>query len=210
MSNVFEFVAESRDTSGRSAAKVARRQGKVPAVIYGGGGESINLMLKHSDLLKHLDREAVYSSILNIEIDGKKEKVLLKDLQRHPAKPIVLHADFLRVDATHKVRMHVPLHFINEEKCKGVKMGGVVSHVMVDVEVSCLIADLPEFVEVDLLDLDIGESLHLSDLKLPEDVEIPELAHGPDHDLVVVQVIKARGEEVASEEEEAESPAAEE
>jgi len=208
MSNVFEFVAESRDATGRSAAKAARRQGKVPAVIYGGGGESINLMLKHGDLLKHLDREAVYSSILNIEIDGKKEKVLLKDLQRHPAKPIVLHADFLRVDATHKVRMHVPVHFLNEEKCKGVKLGGVVSHVMVDVEVSCLIADLPEFIEVDLLDLDIGESLHLSDLVLPEGVEIPELAQGPDHDLVVVQVIKTRGEEVASEE--AEEPAAEE
>ncbi len=208
MSNVFEFVAESRDTTGRSAAKAARRQGKVPAVIYGGGGESINLMLKHGDLLKHLDREAVYSSILNIEIDGRKEKVLLKDLQRHPAKPIVLHADFLRVDATHKVRMHVPVHFLNEEKCKGVKLGGVVSHVMVDVEVSCLIADLPEFIEVDLLDLDIGESLHLSDLVLPEGVEIPELAQGPDHDLVVVQVIKTRGEEVASEE--AEVSAAEE
>ncbi|WP_198245282.1 50S ribosomal protein L25/general stress protein Ctc [methane-oxidizing endosymbiont of Gigantopelta aegis] len=208
MSNVFEFVAESRDTTGRSAAKAARRQGKVPAVIYGGGGESINLMLKHGDLLKHLDREAVYSSILNIEIDGRKEKVLLKDLQRHPAKPIVLHADFLRVDATHKVRMHVPVHFLNEEKCKGVKLGGVVSHVMVDVEVSCLIADLPEFIEVDLLDLDIGESLHLSNLVLPEGVEIPELAQGPDHDLVVVQVIKTRGEEVASEE--AEVPAAEE
>ncbi len=204
MSNVFEFIAESREATGKSAAKAARRQGKVPAVIYGGEGESINLMLRHGDLLKHLDRESVYSSILNITIDGKKEKVLLKDLQRHPAKPIVLHADFLRVDATHKVKMHVPLHFLNEDKCVGAKMGGIVSHVMVDVEVTCLIADLPEYIEVDLADLGVGQALHLSDLKLPEGVESVELQHGPDHDLVVVQVLKARGVETEGEGEEAE------
>ncbi len=210
MSNVFEFVAESRDTTGKSAAKAARRQGKVPAVIYGGEGEPVSLMLKHGDLLKHLDREAVYSSVLNIEIDGKTEKVLLKDLQRHPAKPIVLHVDFLRVDNTHKIKIHIPLHFINEEKCKGVKLGGVVTHAMVDVEVSCLALKLPEYIEVDLENLDIGESIHLSDLKLPEGVEIPELAQGSDHDAVVAQVLKTRvaqdddGAEEASEEAEAE------
>ncbi len=209
MSNVFEFIAGSRELTGKSAAKAARQQGKVPAVIYGGGGEPVNLMLRHGDLLKHLDREAVYSSILNITIDGRKEKVLLKDLQRHPAKPIVLHADFLRVDATHKVRMHVPLHFLNEEKCVGAKMGGIVSHVMVDVEVSCLIADLPEFIEVDLAELGVGESLHLSDLSLPEGVEAVELQHGPDHDLVVVQVLKARGAESEAEGEESEGEAEE-
>ena len=210
MSNVFEFVAESRDTTGKSAAKAARRQGKVPAVIYGGEGEPVSLMLKHGDLLKHLDREAVYSSVLNIEIDGKTEKVLLKDLQRHPAKPIVLHVDFLRVDNTHKIKIHIPLHFINEEKCKGVKLGGVVTHAMVDVEVSCLALKLPEYIEVDLEDLDIGESIHLSDLKLPEGVEIPELAQGSDHDAVVAQVLKTRvaqdddGAEEVSEEAETE------
>lgn len=209
MSNVFEFIAGSRELTGKSAAKAARRQGKVPAVIYGGGGEPVNLMLRHGDLFKHLDREAVYSSILNITIDGRKEKVLLKDLQRHPAKPIVLHADFLRVDANHKVRMHVPLHFLNEEKCVGAKMGGIVSHVMVDVEVSCLIADLPEFIEVDLAELGVGESLHLSDLSLPEGVEAVELQHGPDHDLVVVQVLKARGAESEAEGEESEGEAEE-
>ncbi len=208
MSNVFEFIAESRESTGKSAARAARRQGKVPAVIYGGGGESINLMLRHGDLLKHLDRDAVYSSILNITIDGKKEKVLLKDLQRHPAKPVVLHADFLRVDATHKVRMHVPLHFLNEDTCVGAKMGGVVTHAMVDVEVSCLIADLPEFIEVDLAELGLGEALHLSDLKLSEGVELVELMHGPDHDLVVVQVLKTRG--AAAEEDEAEGEQSEE
>ncbi len=210
MSNVFEFVAESRDTTGKSAAKAARRQGKVPAVIYGGEGEPVSLMLKHGDLLKHLDREAVYSSVLNIEIDGKTEKVLLKDLQRHPAKPIVLHVDFLRVDNTHKIKIHIPLHFINEENCKGVKLGGVVTHAMVDVEVSCLALKLPEYIEVDLENLDIGESIHLSDLKLPEGVEIPELAQGSDHDAVVAQVLKTRvaqdddGAEEASEEAETE------
>lgn len=210
MSNVFEFIAESRESTGKSAAKAARRQGKVPAVIYGGNGESINLMLRHGDLLKHLDREAVYSSILNITIDGKKEKVLLKDLQRHPAKPVVLHADFLRVDATHKVKMHVPLHFLNEDKCVGAKMGGVITHAMVDVEVSCLIADLPEFIEVDLAELGLGEALHLSDLKLSEGVELVELLHGPDHDLVVVQVLKTRGADSAEEEEAAEGEESEE
>ncbi len=204
MSNVFEFVAESRDTTGKSAAKAARRQGKVPAVIYGGEGEPVSLMLKHGDLLKHLDREAVYSSVLNIKIDGKTEKVLLKDLQRHPAKPIVLHVDFLRVDNTHKIKIHIPLHFINEEKCKGVKLGGVVTHAMVDVEVSCLALKLPEYIEVDLENLDIGESIHLSDLKLPEGVEIPELAQGSDHDAVVAQVLKTR---VAQEEEGSEEAA---
>ncbi len=193
MSNVFEFVAEKRDLSGKSAARAVRREGNIPAVIYGGDVEPENLVLSHSEVLKSLEHEAVYSHVLEINVGGKVQKALLKDIQRHPAKPRVLHMDFLRVDETHKVKMHVPVHFINEDKCEGVKSGGIITHAMVDVEVSCLPSALPEYLEVDLLELGVGDSVHLSDLVLPEGVELTDLAQGEEHDLVVAQVMKTRG-----------------
>lgn len=193
MSNVFEFVAESRGQSGKSAAKRARRNGNVPAVIYGGHGEPQMLLLNHNEVIKHLAHEAVYSHVLDISVDGKTEKAVLKGVQRHPAKFQVLHMDFLRVTMSEALKVHVPLHFINEQTSVGGKKGGIVAHSMIDVEVTCLPAALPDYIEVDLSGLDIGESVHLSDLNLPAGVEIVALAQGPEHDLPVASMMASKG-----------------
>lgn len=198
MANVFEFVAEARSATGSGAAKAVRRKGKVPAVIYGGNDAPEMLTLDHNDLMKHLVHEAVYSHILDVKVGGRTEKAVLKHIQRHPAKPQILHVDFLRVTKGHKVKLHVPLHFINEETSVGVKKGGIVTHTKTDVEVLCDPAKLPEFLEVDMAQVDVGAALHLSDLLLPEGVEIPELHLGPEHDQAVVQIIKPRSAEEAS------------
>jgi large subunit ribosomal protein L25 len=199
MSDVFEFVAESRGQSGKSAAKRARRKGGVPAVIYGGHGEPQMLLLSHNEVIKHLAHEAVYSHVLDINVDGKTEKAVLKGVQRHPAKFQVLHLDFQRVTMSEALKVHVPLHFINEQASVGGKKGGIVAHAMIDVEVSCLPAVLPDFIEVDLSGLDIGESIHLSDIVLPAGVEIVALAQGPEHDHPVASMMasKASKDEVA-------------
>ena len=199
MANVFEFVAEARSATGSGASKVIRRQGKVPAVIYGGSGAPEMLVLDHNEVQKHLVHEAVYSHVLDIKVDGKTEKAVLKHIQRHPAKPQILHLDFMRVDASHKLKVHVPLHFINEAVSVGVKKGGVVNHSMVDVEVLCMPSALPEFIEVDMANVEVGSTLHLSDLVLPAGVEIPELHLGVEHDHPVVQITKPRASDESSE-----------
>lgn len=207
MSSVFEFVAESRGQSGSASAKKIRREGKVPAVIYG-GGESVELVaIASNEVDKSLMHEAVYSHVLDIKVDGKSEKAILKAVQRHPAKPQVLHMDFLRVSEKDKIKVHVPIHFINEDSSVGAKKGGVVTHSLVDVEVSCLPGSLPEFIEVDLAALDMGQSLHLSELVLPAGVAVVALAQGEDHDLPVVSIVAAKGpkSDAASEEGEAEA-----
>ncbi len=192
MSSLFEFVAEKRDQSGKSAASRVRRQGKVPAIIYGGGGKSEMLLLGHNDVLKHLDHEAVYSHILDIKIDGKTEQVVLKDIHRHPSKLQIMHLDFLRVSKNEKIRVKVPLHCINEDISLGVKEGGVVMHSMVDIEVSCLPADLPEFIEIDLAKVELGESVHLHDIKMPKGAECVILSQAGDHNLPVVSIAAAK------------------
>ncbi|MGZ5577056.1 MAG: 50S ribosomal protein L25/general stress protein Ctc [Methylobacter sp.] len=199
MSNVFEFVAESRGQSGKSAAKRARRTGNVPAVIYGGHGEPQMLLLSHNEVIKHLAHEAVYSHVLDINVDGKTEKAVLKGVQRHPAKFQVLHMDFLRVTMSEALKVHVPLHFVNELTSVGGKKGGIVAHAMIDVEVSCLPTALPDYIEVDLAGLDIGESVHLSDIVLPAGIEIVALAQGPEHDHPVASMMasKASKDDVA-------------
>jgi large subunit ribosomal protein L25 len=199
MASVFEFIAEARSVTGSAAAKVVRRQGKVPAVIYGGNVDPEMLLLDHNDLLKHLAHEAVYSHVLDVTIDGKTEKAVLKHIQRHPAKPQILHIDFLRVDDSHKLKVHVPLHFINEANSVGVKKGGVITHSMTDVEVLCMPSALPEYIEVDMASVDVGSTLHLSDLVLPQGVEIPELSHGREHDHPVVQIVKPKTADGSSE-----------
>lgn len=201
MSNVFEFVANSRGQSGKGAARRVRRQGDVPAVIYGGHKEPQMLVLNHNDVIKHLVHEAVYSHVLDVTVDGKTEKAILKGIQRNPAKFQILHLDFQRVSMTEAVKVHVPLHFVNENTSVGGKKGGIAAHSMVDVEVSCLPSALPEYLEVDLAKLDIGESLHLSDIVLPAGVEIVVLAQGPEHDLPVVSMMssKASKDDVAAE-----------
>lgn len=192
MSNVFEFIAESRGQSGKGAAKRVRCQGKVPAIIYGGHREPQMLALSHIDVIKHLDHEAVYSHVLDVSVNGKTEKAILKNIQRNPAKFQIMHIDFLRVNMSEAVKVHVPLHFINETSSIGGKKGGIAAHSMVDVEVSCLPAALPEYLEIDLANLDIGESVHLSDIVLPPGVEIVVLAQGPEHDLPVVSMMSSK------------------
>lgn len=192
MSNVFEFVAESRSEAGKCASRRARHKGNVPAVIYGGHKEPQMLVLNHNDVIKHLEHEAVYSHVLDVTIDGKTEQAILKAVQRNPFRFQVLHLDFQRVSMSEAVRVHVPLHFVNEQISVGGKKGGVVSHSMVDVEVSCLPSLLPEFIEVDLAGLDLGDTLHLSDLVLPVGVEVVELSHGAEHNLPVVSMVSSK------------------
>lgn len=195
MSNIFEFVGESRGNKGTSAARGVRRQGGVPAILYGGHAEPTMLTLNHNDVVKHLEHEAVYSHVLDVTIDGKTEKAILKGVQRHPARVQILHMDFQRVSMSEAIKVHVPLHFINESTSVGGKKGGIATHNIVDIEVSCLPSNLPEFIEVDMAKLDIGESIHLSDLKLPNGVEIIALHQGPEHDLSVVSMMAAKGKD---------------
>lgn len=200
MSNVFEFVAKNRSQSGKGAAKVMRRDGQVPAIVYGGDAEPQPIVLVQNEVNKHLAYEAVYSHVLDLKIDGKTEKAILKAIQRHPAKPQILHMDFVRVSENQALKVNVPLHFINEEECVGFKAGGVVTHAMVDIEISCLPAALPEYIEVDLANIDIGDAVHLTDIVFPEGVECVALGQEGDHDHTVAQVVKRRAEEEVIEE----------
>jgi large subunit ribosomal protein L25 len=189
-----EFVieAEARSDVGKGASRRLRRAGKIPAVLYGAGEQPMSLTTDHDSLMHQLEHEAFFSHILTLKVDGKEYQAVLKDLQRHPAKPLVMHADFLRVSEKDKLRMHVPLHFVNDDVAPGAKKGGVVNHVMNEVEVVCLAKDLPEFIEADLANVDLGESVHLSDLKLPAGVELVELLHGEEHDLPVATIVGTR------------------
>src|SRR5690554_3509168 len=190
----FTLNANARDDLGKGASRRLRRNADlVPAIVYGGNKEPQSISIAARELNKALENEAFYSSIIGLSIDGKKEEVLLKVLQRHPANPRDMHADFQRIATGQKVTVHVQLHFTNEETCVGVKQeGGMVFRNLPEVEVSCLPKDLPDFIEVDLLNLKLGESLHLTDLKLPEGVEIPSLALGEDHNLPVVTIMAQR------------------
>jgi large subunit ribosomal protein L25 len=198
MAGSFVFDADLRSTTGKGEARRLRRTGKVLAVLYG-GGDPVGLVLDHNKVLKNLENEAVYSHILTVNVDGKAEQAILKDLQRHPSKPIVMHMDFQRVSAADKIKVHVPLHFINHETSVGVKKGGVVTHNLVDVEVTCLPDRLPEYLEIDLAQVDVGQSIHLSELKVPAGVEIVALLHGVEHDLPVAVIQSSRVSESSSE-----------
>ena len=195
----FEVDAQSRSDVGKGASRRLRHAGKIPGVIYGAGKDAVSLTLDHDDMLHHLEHEAFYSHILTVKVDGAAEKAVLRDIQRHPAKPKVMHMDFQRVSDTDKIHMHVPLHFINEDTAPGVKAGGRVSHNMTSLDILCMAKDLPEYIEVDLSTLESGASLHLSDLKMPEGVSIPALAQGEDHDLPVVSIHTRKGGDAADE-----------
>ena len=188
MSIDFTVKAETRSDVGKGASRRLRHAGRVPAIMYGSGKDPVSLTLGHDEFMHHLEQEAFYSHILTVNVDGKKQKAVMKDLQRHPSRPRVLHVDFLRVSDKDVIHMQVPVHFLNEEEAVGVKEGGLVSHLMSVVEIACKASDLPEFLQLDVIGLDIGDSLHLSDIELPKGVEIPALAHGADHDLSVVSV----------------------
>ena len=185
----FELNAEIRDGAGKGASRRLRRTGKVPAILYGTGEAPQMLALDHNPVMHSLENEAFYSHILTVNVDGKSVRAVLKDLQRHPFKPIIMHLDLQRVSETEKLRMHVPLHFIGEDKAPGVKQaGGVASHLVTEVEVSCLPKHLPDFIEVDVSNLGLNETVHLSNLPLPEGVELVALLHGKEYDLPVVSI----------------------
>mgnify|MGYP001367782017 CR=1 FL=1 len=195
MSVMFELKAEPRSDLGKGASRRLRRAGKVPAILYGGGQEPLALTLEHLEFTNQLQNEAIYSHVLTLKLGDRVENAVLRDLQRHPFKPTILHVDFLRVSADRKLRVHIPLRFVNEADSRGVKQqGGMVSHALIDVEISCLPKDLPEFIEVDLADLGIGEALHLSDLKLPAGVELAtHIAPGSEQDAIVASIHHAHG-----------------
>lgn len=201
----FEFNASSRDSMGKRNARRLRAQGLIPASLYGAHQDPANLVLDSNHVLNSIKQEGVFSHILTLKVDNKTEKVVLKNVQRNPNGVGVLHLDFQRINAKEKLNMHVPFHFLNEDKCPGVEAGGIISHVMKDVEIRCLPTDLPEFIEIDLAKLALDESFHLSQVKLPKGVE---LLHETDeeHDPVVASVHEPR---VSQEDLEAEAKEAE-
>lgn len=205
MSIDFKLTAHAREERGKNASRRLRAAGKVPGIIYGGGEPAEAVAFEHDSLMHNLENEAFYSHILTVDVGGTSQKAILRELQRHPHKPTVLHLDLLRVREDTRINVHVPIHFINEDTCDGVKLdGGVISHNMVEVEVSCLPKDLPEFIEVDVQDLKLNESIHLSGVQVPEGVTIMELTHGEGHDHTVVSVHAKRAEEKLEVEEEVE------
>ncbi|WKE66649.1 50S ribosomal protein L25/general stress protein Ctc [Gallaecimonas kandeliae] len=198
MSYIFE--AELRTDLGKGASRRLRREDKVPAIVYGADKEPVSITLDHNKVIEAQADEGFYTHILTLNIAGEKIEVLAKDMQRHPFKPKVTHIDFLRVDASHKLHTKVPLHFVGEELAA--KKGGVVAHHASEVEISCLPKDLPEFVEVNVAGMEVGDTLHLTDLKLPRGVVSVELAKGEDHNQAVVSLNAPKGgaSEEASEE----------
>jgi len=190
MAAEFELHAEVRADLGKGASRRLRLQADlVPAIIYGAGKDPQSLSIPHKDLVKATENEAFFSHILTIDVAGDKQNAIVKDLQRHPSKSRILHADCQRIMLDQAISVEVPFHFLNEESCVGVKTGGgQISHNMTQITVSCLPGDLPEYIEVDLLTLELGQALHMSQIDLPEGVTIPALAQGADYDQVVVSV----------------------
>lgn len=197
------ITATSRTDQGKGASRRLRRlENLVPGIVYGGDSAPVNVQVLQKDLVKQLENEAFYTSIITLKVDGKSESVLLKDLQRHPSKPVLLHADFMRISKDQKVTIKVPFHFLNEDNCKGVRLqGGTVNRGLVELEISCLPADLPDFIEIDLADMEVGQLVYISDLKLPQGVTSVQLALGAEHDDAVVSIVKGRGAAAAEPEE---------
>jgi large subunit ribosomal protein L25 len=191
----FELTAELREDAGKGASRRLRREAKVPGILYGGGKEPRSITLSQRELLANIQNEAFFSHILTIKVGDVTQECILKDMQRHPFKKEVMHVDLQRIVAGQAIRMNIPLHFINEAVGPGVKdKGGVISHVITDVEIQCLPKDLPEYIEVDMKDMDLDQVVHLSDLKLPEGVELVAFTHGSveDHDQSVASCHVAR------------------
>lgn len=201
--------AQSRSDFGKGASRRLRREKRVPGIVYGGNADPVAVSVEARVVFKHLEDDAFYSAIIDLSIDGKKESVLLRDLQHHPYQQVIMHMDFQRVQADQEVHVHVPLHFIGEDVCAGVKAGGALSKVDVEIEVACLPAVLPEFIEVDVTNLGLGESIHLSQVSLPEGVRSIALSHGEDHDRAVVSVHATRASRESDEEDEGAEDAAE-
>jgi large subunit ribosomal protein L25 len=195
MSDQFEIQAEVREDMGKGASRRLRRLAdQVPAIIYGGDKDPQPLSLIRKDFERALENEAFYSHVLSIKVGKTKEKAILKDLQRHPAKDSVMHADFLRVDDKVAIKVHVPIHFMNEESSIGVKVqGGIVQHQTTDIEIVCLPGDIPEYIEVDMAEVETGQIVHLSEVALPKGVTSVALALGEDHDLAIASINTPKG-----------------
>ncbi len=200
MANSFSLKAESRDDIGKGASRRLRRQDKIPAVIYGGDAEPQAVTLSHSAILKCLNDESFYSQIIDIEVAGEVQETILRDLQRHPYKPTILHADFQRIVRGQELTVSIPLHYQNVEDSVGVKAGGILSQNVIDVEVICRPSLIPEALVVDVAELGVNESLHLSDIPLPEGVRLTELdAEDEDSNAVIVSIHPPKAEKVAEE-----------
>jgi len=193
--STFTVNAETRTDLGKGASRRLRRLANlVPAVVYGGEQQPQSLSIPHKDLIKATQSEAFFSSVIDLNIDGKVQKVIVKDLQRHPAKQQILHADFLRAGAGATLSLVVPLHFINEDTNEAIKQGGRVTHIMNQVDITCDAAHLPEFLVVDMKDVEAGQIVHLSDIVLPEGIQIPVLLQGEDHDQPVTTIIAKKAD----------------
>jgi large subunit ribosomal protein L25 len=198
----FELNAEARTDTGKGASRRLRHAGKVPAIMYGGGKDPESLTLSHNEVLRNLENEAFYSHILTIKSGGSETRAILRDLQRHPSRPVVMHMDLQRINESEKLKTQAPVHILGEDSCDAVKAGGLVSHDLTEVAIECLPKNLPEYIEIDISAMDVGDVLHLSDLKVPEGVTLIDLAR--ENDLAVVSIHAKRAEV-----EEDEAPAAE-
>ena len=218
MAEKFDLIAENREDNGKGASRRLRREGRVPAIIYGAGRPPRSLSFDHNKVLRQLENESFYSSVLNIKVGEKSQAAIVKDIQRHPARPIVMHIDLQRIVEDQVIKMNVPIHFIGGEEAVGVKDGGgSVSHLRTDVEVVCLPKDLPEYFEVDISKLELDAMMYLTDLIVPEGVEIPELAQDVEQSQPIVSIhvvkeviIEEEVEEVVVEGEEGEAVEGEE
>ena len=201
MSEEFNLIAEMRDDQGKGASRRLRRQGKVPAIIYGAGREPRSLMFDHNKVLQQLEDPSFYSSILNIKVGEKSRAAIVKDIQRHPAKQRILHIDLQRIVEDEKIKMQIPIHYLGEEEAVGVKLGGgTVSKLMTELEISCLPKDLPEFLEVDISELELDQMLNVSDIKLPEGTEFSDLIIEQNPAIVSIHEIKEIIEEEVEDE----------
>ena len=208
MSEMIHLNAELRSDSGKGESRRLRRQGMVPAIVYGGERDPAKISIAHNEFIHELENEAIYSQVIELRVEDRKQEVILRDLQRHPYKNRIMHADFYRIDRNKPINVTVPLHVVNEEDCVGVRRdGGVISHLVTEVEVIALPKDLPEYLEIDALNLHLGETLHLTDIKLPEGVQIVALSHlenvedieHDDHNVGVLTVFKPRKEVIEEE-----------
>jgi large subunit ribosomal protein L25 len=206
MSDNIQLNAEPRTDSGKGASRRLRRTNMVPAVVYGGDSDPQSITLDHDKFSHELENEAIYTQLIDLNIGNEKDEVILRDLQRHPYKSRILHADFFRIDKKTPIKVVVPIHVLNAEDCVGVKLdGGMMTQLTTEIEVISLPKNLPEYLEIDAENLHLGESLHLSNIKMPEGVEIVALTHveeteHDDHDLGVLSVVKTRAEEEISDE----------
>ena len=208
MATKFEIVAEPRSAKGSGASRRLRHSGKVPGIVYGAGKEAVPVAFDQNTMLRNLAQEAFHTSILTLSLGDAKDQAILRDYQMHPVKPMVLHVDLQRISATEKIHMSIPLHFVGQDVAPGVKQeGGLVSHLMTEVDVTCLPHQLPEYLVVDMSNTNLNESVHLSDLKLPEGVAITTFAHGGD-DLAVATITIVKEEEIVAPVVEAAVPAA--